>query len=219
MKKITKLLPIALAFLLMSPAFAATSDVQYSDYKLDLAPFLDIQKVSEKTSTTVTFADNYENLNLSEALSSNFRVYTNDAEQKIYLYAAAGDIAATEAPALYGEGDTLKLIFANISDGSGSVKATAQDIKSVVSTPQQSKNAFALDLKPTYDISSITPNGAEAKPTAAFDKTKGVVTYSMANGIYDFNYLTGQTAVDNSFNTYDTMGTYKATLTLSKTSI
>lgn len=219
MKKITKLLPIALAFLLMTPAFAAPSDAQSSNYSLTLDPFLDIQKISEKINTTVTFDDNYANLNLAEALTSSFRVYTNDAEQKIYLYAAAGDLAAADAPALYGENDALKLIFANTSNTGGSVKATATDVKAVVSTPQQSKNAFALDLASTYDISTITPNGAVTKPTATFDKTKGVVTYSMQNGIYDLTYLTGVKAVDNSFNTYDTKGVYKATLTLSKASI
>ena len=223
MKKITKLLPIALALLLISPAFAegVSHDPasQTSNYSLTLDPFLDIQKLSEKVTTTVTFDENYANLNLNEALSSNFRVYTNDAEQKLYLYAAAGDIAAKDAPALYGEKNALKIIFAKTSNNGGSVKATAEDIKAVVSTPQQSKNAFALDLKPTYKMATITPNGAISDPTATFEEGTGVVTYSMQNGIYDFNYITGLKAVDSSFNTYDTKGVYKATLTLSKATI
>lgn len=215
-----KLLPVFLALMLAAPAFAAaqTSDVQSSTYSLSLSPFLDIQKLSEKTTTNVTFDDNYTNLNLAEALSTNFRVYTNDAEQKIYLYASAGSIAAKDAPALYGEAGALKLIFGNISTSDGSVAAKAEDIKNVIANPLQSKNAFALDLTPKCVVSSVTPNGAVSDPTATLSDD-GIVTYSMTNGIYDMSYTTGLKAVDNSFNTYDTKGQYQAILTLSKTSI
>ena len=218
MKKIVKLLPVVLATMLICPAFAAVAEQNSSTYTLQLDPYLDIQKTSEKTNTTVTFDDNYANLNLAEPLGTTFRVYTNDAEQKLYLYASAGSVDANAAPALYGEEGALKIIFGNISTSGGSVAALADDIKAVVSNPTESKNAFALDLTPVCKKAAVTPNGATDDPEATLDE-KGVVTYTMANGIYDMQYTTGKKAVDNSFNTYDTKGTYQAILNLTKTSI
>lgn len=220
MKKITKLLPVALALMLISPSFAvAATDgdhTQTSVYSFTVDPYLDIKKISETTTATVnTIDDKYANFALSAAMGSTFKVYTNKADQKLYLHATAGeDITEAEAPALYGTAAALKLIFANTSSGNGSVKATADDVKSVKTSPTASPNAFALALTPVFAPATDAPTTA-AVTSSVLGASTGVVTYEMKNGIYDVSYTCGQSAVDSSFNTYDTHGIYKATLTLS----
>ena len=44
----------------------------------------------------------------------------------------------------------------------------------------------------------------------------GKIIYTVPNGKHTFKYLIGTSAVDNSFSTLDTNGTYTATLTLAK---
>ena len=78
-KKLTKLLPAALALMLMSTAaYAAPSDEATSTLQITVPEFINITKDGSSTETTsATFDDNYSTITLSPSLNAIFNVINN----------------------------------------------------------------------------------------------------------------------------------------------
>lgn len=222
MKKIVKLLPLVLALTVAIPTYAgtmqSTADTQSSEQQITLPAYFDIQKTDGTIETNATFQSDYSTITLDNALSTAFKVITNDAKAKVALSAQAGTISSTSG--LYFTGSDLNIVFANVTNSGGSVAATEADIKKITTgtNKQQSPNCFALKLIPEcHADTTFTNNAATADPVAAGElNDQGQLVYELKNGAYSMKYSTGITAADNTFNTFDTYGTYKATITLSK---
>lgn len=218
MKKIVKLLPVALALMLTVPAFAdvvSGSEKATSTQQITVPPFINITHVdaSSVEAATAGFNATYDEITLDKAMNTQFHVVTNNPDEVIKLTATClAD--GNNVNAIYGSSATeLNLIFTN--NGSDSRAATAAAVTNIIDGPQkaQNANAIAFVLTPT-----ITPDASSGAGEATATKETDGVKYALINGAYDFNYSLAQTAVANTFSTHDTDGTYKATLTLSQVS-
>ena len=213
MRKIVKLLPAALALMLISPAFAVPSDSAESTMNITVAPFINIKKLSEVNSAQAQFDDEYSTLTTDKALGANFQVINNEVGKVVYLTATCPSSDGT-SKALYGEDDKkLNIVFSN------STKPTEVHTRHVTNitigsatAKGDNPNCFALSLTPTIEPDSSS--GAET-PSATLEQSS--VKYTLKNGIYAMNYAVGQKALANTFSTHDTNGTYQATLTLTTT--
>ena len=220
--KITKILPLALAFALATTgAYAegaaagenteATNSSQTIKYSLDLQPFLDIETVTANTQTTsnTSFSNNYTGITIDTPLKGEFQVIGNQVSQSVALEATCE--AGGTQKALYtvaGAGGGLRIIFTNNTNA-----AVADDITAMKTTytTASSPNAIAFAVTPTFKHEETPSQGFLNEPALASDK----IIYTVPNGKHTFTYTIGTTAVDNSFSTLDTNGTYKATLTMS----
>lgn len=213
MRKIVKLLPAALALMLMSPAFAVPSDSAESTMNITVAPFINIKKLSEVNSAQAQFNDEYSTLTTDKALGANFQVINNEVGKLVYLTATCPSSGGT-SKALYGENDkNLNIVFSNSTKSSEVQDSHVTNITSGSSTAKgDNPNCFALSLTPTIEPDSSS--GAET-PSATLEESS--VKYTLKNGIYAMNYAVGQNALTNTFSTHDTNGTYQATLTLTTT--
>lgn len=214
MKKFTKFLPIAMALMLISPAFAATSESAQSTMTLTVPEFINITKGSCVETATASFNDEYTTINLNNAMSGVYTVITNKPGDKVKISATAlAD--GTETPALFGsDADNLKLVLTNIGNGKHAARASAITNCKTGAAIDQNANAICFKLTPV-----ITPDeasGAKAPLSSTMGDDDYGVTYTIDNGKYDFTYTLGQTAETKTFSTHDTDGTYKATLTLSQ---
>lgn len=211
--KITKLLPLAVALMMMSPAvFAAAEDSSASTMTLTVPEFINITKETTSVETAnATFDDTYENITI-EQMNADFKVITNKPGQVVQL-SGTTNASGSDTKAIYGTAATsFNLVFANTTG----VKATVDDITNITNGSPviaSNKNAIAFTVTPT-----ITPDAATGAttPNATFDNSAGTVKYILQNGAYDIKYTIGTTAVANTFSTHDTNGDYTATLTLSK---
>lgn len=218
MKKIVKLLPIALAFSLVSPVFAenlapGTATGQTSnasaELQLTLPPFIDITTQETTRSSSVTFEDDYSNIKITSPISAQFQVITNSQTgDAVQLTATAGTTAYN---ALRASSDNdFYLVFANtekVPDEQSIISATSASPKS-----QDNPNAFAVKVTPKVD--TVANTGA-TEVTAGYGTNK--VKYPLTNGIYTFTYSLATTALDSTFSTLDTNGIYKSTMVLTQT--
>ena len=221
--KITKLLPLAVAFVMATtgayaPAGAATEATntpQTANYSLDLQPFFDIETTSSSLSSTTSFSGNYTELTMDTALNATFQVIGNQVSQSVALSATcpvfdSEDQNATGG-ALYnvaeGNNAGLRIIFAN-STNRPSDLTTMKTTHATASSP----NAIAFTLTPTYTHEEASSNGFLNTPALSADK----IVYELPNGKHTFQYVIGTTPIDSSFSTLDTNGTYTATLTLAQ---
>lgn len=214
MKKITKFLPIAMALMLISPAFAATSESAQSTMTLTVPEFINITKGTCIETATASFNDEYTTINLDNAMSGVYTVITNKPGDKVKISATAlAD--GTETPALFGsDADNLKLVLTNIGTGKHAAKASAITNCKTGAAFDQNANAICFKLTPV--ITPDATSGAKAPLSSTMGDDDYGVTYTIDNGKYDFTYTLGQTAESKTFSTHDTDGTYKATLTLSQ---
>lgn len=214
MKKFTKFLPIAMALMLISPAFAATSESAQSTMTLTVPEFINITKGSCIETATASFNDEYTTINLDNAMSGVYTVITNKPGDKVKISATAlAD--GTETPALFGsDADNLKLVLTNIGTGKHAAKASAITNCKTGAAFDQNANAICFKLTPV--ITPDATSGAKAPLSSTMGDDDYGVTYTIDNGKYDFTYTLGQTAESKTFSTHDTDGTYKATLTLSQ---
>lgn len=214
MKKIVKLLPVALALMIAVPAFAedaAAKDNATSVLNLTVPKFINITNPgSGKETTSATFDANYTTITTADNLTASFHVINNDPTRNIYLSATA-PTSGGSAPALFAAdaaGAGLSIVLTNstrvpadssvtnITAGSGTAKASNPD-------------AIGFAVTPT--ITAVANTGSKA-PTPAYASNK--VTYQIVNGEYDMSYALQTTALANTFSTHDTDGTYQATITL-----
>ena len=221
--KIVKLLPVALALMLISPAFAevvAGSNTATSTQIITVPKFINItHDPASVESATAQFNGTYSVITLDNSMNTQFHVVTNNPDEAIKLTATclAGK---KQVNALYGDdAKNLRLIFTNNGKDKRAAEATA--VTNIMGTPaiDQNANAIAFTLTPTFAVDS-TAGGTEPRATleAGGEGIQAGVKYRITNGAYNFNYTVGTTAIANTFSTHDTDGTYKATLTLSQVS-
>lgn len=210
MKKITKILPLAMALMLAVPAFAATADTtnsQTSTMTLTVPEFINITKTDSVEEANAEFDADYTTLNTSVTMNAGFHVITNVPDKKIYLKGTCQG-ADGEQVALYGDSaGVLNLVFAN--EQRKPTTAAITNITGKAAAKASNENAIAFSLTPS--ITAIAASGA-TDPSAVL--ADGKVTYTLKNGAYDMVYTLGQTALAETFSTHDTWGTYKATLLL-----
>lgn len=223
--KITKLLPLAVAFVMATTGAYAegapgtsteqTVDTQTLNYSLDLQPFFDIETTSSSLSSNTSFGENYTKLTIDTPLNATFQVIGNQVSQSVALSATCpaldGGGQNTTGGALYnvaeGANAGLRIIFAN-STNRPSDLTTMKTTHATASSP----NAIAFTLTPTYTHTETPTDGFLNTPALSDDK----IVYELANGKHTFQYVIGTTPVDSSFSTLDTNGTYQATLTLAQ---
>ena len=226
--KIVKLLPVALALMLISPAFAeegaAASKTATSTQIITVPKFINItHDPASVESAGAQFNGTYNVITLDKSMNTQFHVVTNNPDEAIKLTATclAG---GNQVNALYGaDAQNLRLIFTNSGTdvGTASRAAEATAVTNIMGKPAiaQNANAIAFTLTPTFAVDS-TSGGTT--PTATLEAGgKGIqagVKYRITNGAYNFNYTVGTTAIANTFSTHDTDGEYRATLTLSQVS-
>ena len=222
--KIVKLLPVALALMLISPAFAeegaAASKTATSTQIITVPKFINItHDPASVESAGAQFNGTYSVITLDKSMNTQFHVVTNNPDEAIKLTATclAG---GNQVNALYGaDAQNLRLIFTN--NGTGARAAEASAVTNIMGTPaiDQNANAIAFTLTPTFAVDS-TSGGTTPTATleAAGEGIQAGVKYRITNGAYNFNYTVGTTAMADTFSTHDTDGTYKATLTLSQVS-
>ena len=216
--KIVKLLPVALALMLISPAFAevvAGSNTATSTQIITVPKFINITHIagSSVEETSAGFNATYDEITLAKAMNTQFHVVTNNPDEAIKLTATclAG---GNQVNALYGKNaKNLRLIFTN--NGTETRAADESAVTNIMTAPAKAQNANAIAFVLTPTITPYKASGASAPTTT---KEEDGVKYKIVNGAYDFNYTLAQTAVAGTFSTHDTDGTYKATLTLSKVS-
>lgn len=217
--KIVKLLPVALALMLISPAFAevvAGSNTATTTQIISVPKFINITHDPASVESAVAqFNGTYSEITLDKSMNTQFHVVTNNPDEAIKL---TGTCLAggKQVNALYGEDPkALRLIFTN--NGEDKRAATENAVTNIMGTPaiDQNANAIAFTLTPSI---AVDPNSGGTEPTASLEDTKAGVKYLITNGAYNFNYTVGTTALANTFSTHDTDGYYKATLTLSQVS-
>ena len=210
MKKIVKLLPVALALMIAAPAtFADPSNNAQSDMSITVSPFINITKEAAVETSNAQFNDTYTTLKLDASMNANFKVINNVPDKVIYLKATCPS-AGGEQKALYGNAaDKINIVFTNGSRQSETPASAVTNITSATPAVAQNPNAIAFAITPT--ITPDTATGA-ATPTAEMDGNN--VKYTIKNGVYAMNYSIVADALANTFSTHDTDGTYKATLLL-----
>ena len=222
--KIVKLLPVALALMLISPAFAevvAGSNTATSTQIITVPKFINItHDPASVESAGAQFNGTYSVITLDKSMNTQFHVVTNNPDEVIKLTATclAG---GNQVNALYGaDAQNLRLIFTNNGTGDRAAATTAvTNIMGTETAIAQNANAIAFTLTPTFAVDSTSGGKTPTATLEAGGKgTQAGVKYSISNGAYNFNYTVGTTAIANTFSTHDTDGEYRATLTLSQVS-
>jgi len=219
--KISKLLPIALAFTLCTTgAFAASNDAN-TEYTLTVPDFLNITYTDGAQSSTVTPQlngedDDYTIAKLDTTLTGNYRVITNH-EQDVYLYGSCKTADGT-GHALHGTPGGLILVFANDSvDATRLASDTGlETVATGTPDPTATPNAIAFNMTVTPAMVEGSHNANDSITTAAALEG-GALKYTLPNSVTNFPIsITGNT-VTNTLSTLDETGTYKATLYLTNT--
>lgn len=242
--KITKkLLPVALA-LVMTTSFAYAEDGEPATpaalpdianggtgdsgtsatalYQLTLAEFFDIDVQAPGTPTVTVDTDDYKTISISD-VESVFEVITNkntgaagENGEPVYVIATCETDSASNTPALAGDKGALALIFTNVDNKPDA--ASVEHIRGGNATSTGSPNAIAFSMTELYQHEETSKNGFVGDDYT-FNKAKGQLGYSVANGKHHFTYTVGGSAYNSSFSTMDMAGTYKATLTMQRSSI
>ena len=215
--KITKLLPITLALLLgFSSAYAATeatNSEKSAVYQLNLAEFFDIEVTPPPAASDVSYSGNYTGISIDTDLVGKFQVISNTNTKDVYLYGTCE--AEGEQPALYGALGGLKIVFTNQTTASTAAAVTYIRGGGAEPVSASSPNAIAFSLTVDSDHEEGPTNDILSSD---FDDGQNV-HYSIENGKATFTCTVSGSAVDNSFSTMDTNGTYKATLTMSNAAL
>ena len=209
MKKIVKLLPVALALMIAVPAFAedTASESATSTLNLTVDKFINITHSDSSVETAnATFNPSYTTITTDKA----FHVINNDPTRKIYLSATA-PTSGGQTPALFASdaaGAGLSIVLTNSSRQPAASAVTNITGRSGVA---KASNPDAIGFTITPTIAPKDGTGAE-EPTVSYADNK--VTYAIKNGEYDMSYALNTTAIGETFSTHDTDGTYQATVTL-----
>lgn len=213
MKKIVKLLPVALALMIAVPAFAedTASESATSTLNLTVDKFINITHSDSSVETAnATFNPSYTTITTDKALTAAFHVINNDPTRKIYLSATA-PTSGGQTPALFASdaaGAGLSIVLTNSSRQPAASAVTNITGRSGVA---KASNPDAIGFTITPTIAPKDGTGAE-EPTVSYADNK--VTYAIKNGEYDMSYALNTTAIGETFSTHDTDGTYQATVTL-----
>lgn len=217
MKKIAKLLPVALALMIAVPAFAETVASKTSDkttLQINVPKFIYINHTSkaDAESATASFDADYTILTLDKGMAATFSIVTNNPDEKVQLTATA-KAGSTNVNALFGTATAPNIVFTNT--GAGKRQATADAVTNIITSPAKTANAnaFALAVQPATKAVADS-GGVDPTPT----KNGNAIEYPLVNGAYTFTYTFAQTALENTFSTHDADGQYQATITLSQVS-
>ena len=213
--KFTKLLPAALALMLLGSAAYAATDNASSQLQITVPEFINITKESGSVETTsATFDDSYTTITLSPTLNATFKVINNQPDRMVYLKGTAPTSGSGEVNALYGTDEQqMKLVFTNITHQAE--EAAVTNITSASGTAfADNANAIAFAISSSANFAPDSSSGAQDVTGTFSDNT---ASYQISNGIYNPVYTIGTTAEANTFSTHDTNGTYQATLTLTTT--
>lgn len=210
--KFTKILPVALALMIMSPAaFADPTGSATSEMQITVPEFINITKVSEVNETEATFNDDYTTITLMPALSATFKVINNEPDKSVYLDGTA-TASDGDAKVLYGDKDAMKLVFVN-NDRKPTL-AQIQNITSGSAAYADNPNAIAFAITASENFAPDSSSGAT---DAVISFENNCAKYVISNGIYNPVYTIATSAEAQTFSTHDTNGLYKATLTLTST--
>ena len=211
--KFTKLIPLAMAAMLVSPAFADPPTSQSELLQITLPAFVSVTKESAtgKQTASATYNDTYSTITLSQAMNAKFRVRTNYHSNVLTVHATAPLTSSGSAEALYGDAAAPKLVFTNSTTGSQPAEASVTDITG--GTLSSNPNAIAFGITRTYG-KEIYPEGA----TISENLSGTTLTLGIPNGEYTFDYTLATTAEASTFNTLDEKGTYQATIFFAWTS-
>ena len=218
--KITKTFSLALlALAFCTPMTMAAGDESpnaSTAFSVTLPEYLKITVNAPTFAKTVSYDNNYAGANI-EAMNPQFTVITNDPAKDIYLQAkcTATDGAPNALFSLAGEGGVYsadKLYIALANEGRATTAAVG---KAMSATASDTPDVIRLSLTPTLNNDNF---GASAI-TAEWDVAKSQVHYVLKNGTNTLSYATGVKIEANSFSTHDTHGIYKATLTMTNTSL
>ena len=211
--KFTKFIPVVLALTLACPAFAVATDSATSEQTITVGNFINITKRAGAVETaTASFSDAYDEITLSAAMNVIFDVITNVPTDHVYLTATAKEDGGS-VKCLGGTADAsaLKIVFTNDSVTNGSPSGAITN--ALGNSPTLATNADAIAFTLTPVVTNDADSGMTAAPTGAL--ASNVVTYTFTKaGKCAFAYTMNTTAIENTFDTHDTAGTYKATLSM-----
>lgn len=214
--KITKTLPLALLALAfcapMAMAATAPSPSANTVFQLELPEYLKITSEKGNITKTVSYTENYAGATL-EAMTANFTVITNNPAKNVYLQATCLTSGAA-ANALFSPSEDPTALFVALSNESRK-PTPAVVAKATSATKADTPDVILLGITPTlgHDL------GGASAVSASWDTEKGQVKYVIPNGTATLSYTSNTSIEANSFSTHDTMGTYKATLTMTETTL
>ena len=215
--KITKVLPLALALAFCMPATFAEGESPSANavYQLNLPEYLKIATTTANPATDVTFDDDYAGANLESAITGSFKVVTNLPTRAVYLQATCA-VEGDTALALYSpDADPTKIYIVLTNEDHLPTASAVTAARGGSSDKAATPDTIALALTPTTAHDNFPSNGIKAK----WDNAKNQIEYTILNGTGTFDYTTSEKVEPTSFSTHDTKGTYKATLTMTKTSL
>ena len=212
--KFTKFIPLALALTLAVPSFAATATSLSDEMSFGIGNFFNMTRNAGTHTATTTVDEAYSTLTLT-AMNAGYHVITNKLSDAVQFSAKCTTSTGT-AEALYADSadpTLLRIVFTN--DSNLPLTAAVTNITTNTSVDKtQNAEAIAIAVTPTAKKKANT-SPTDTDPVAAMDGANAV-KYTFNNGEYDFTYNFGTTAVANTFSTHDSVGTYKATLTLTQ---
>ena len=219
--KITKFLPIALAFTLSIGAAQAdiakvSATAKTIDYSLVLNDYAQITTKASTTTATGTYDANYTGLTLTSDMTANFEVITN--QPRTVVLSSTPDVSGAST-ALYSYDDsnhTFYLVFAKegaTSDAIDAIVTAGAGSGKVKDNP----DAFGVRFD-KVTVAAVHNEGDDGDAPAAITGTQengqGNITFTIPNGVSTLSFKSFKTIQDDTFNTRDTKGTYKAKLTL-----
>lgn len=211
--KITKLLPLAFALALISPAFAVTGDktTDQVEFTLSVPEFISITKVDADTQDSATvdsIGTDQTSIHLDHQLKTKFHVATNKPGDQITLTAKTNG-----KEALWGSAAAPVLVFTNENPKAGSVSESAIQKAGELEDASLSKNAIGFPITrtitPDTDTGAVVIEGEGSRESFA----NNTITYTLENGVYDFAYVLNQ-EINSTVSALDEAGTYSATLTM-----
>ena len=208
--KITKLLPLAVALLLVCPAQAdiVQSEQATAEFSVTVPAYINITRTSLDSALTTTVTEigaDYSSLKLASAMNATFHVATNKKGDKVKL---TGKCAKDTNLTLFAaaNGTSPVLVFTN---STYAVDQDAINSAGAKGAGNGNPNAIAFDVTAVCANDGVAAHGGSITATAFADN---VITYTLNNGEYNFSYTMPTTINNATFTTLDENGTYKAIL-------
>mgnify|MGYP006916098142 CR=1 FL=1 len=198
---------IAMSFC-MTSVFAESATV---NYEITVPNYLTITSGGDPAAVEATVAFSNSNAGTctlqNSALTGTFTVVSNDPNQKVYLFGSTTG-AEQSKKALFQTGNAAP-ILAFAKEGGTATATQIEDAASSSPAVANNPDVIAFTITPT---TTATVSGNNSNLTGTYQTDH--ITYNMGNGVGSFTYVIGGVNVDGTFDTGDTAGTYKATLTM-----
>jgi hypothetical protein len=212
--KITKILPLALALSICGCAFAeeetpeTLSKSATVNYTIDLQDYIRITTTTPNLTSTTKFGNDYKYININEDMTGSFHVISNAKTRTMELTAEKINGESPLSNVTFdGNAGAARLVFTHVSEiPAGSA---VKDIADGATDPNNNPNAIGFNV-----VLGQTYKDGPGSISGAWDNTNKKITYTMNNGVSDITVKVGGKNIDNTFNTQDQSGNYKAVLTL-----